>query len=65
MDAGFDLGEGEGDGAGVAAGGEGVEPGAAGVAEAEELGDLVEGFAGGVVYGAAYVFVCPVGGVVC
>ena len=34
-------------------GGEGVDPGASGIAEAEELGDLVEGFAGGVVDGAA------------
>ena len=58
-DFGFDLGEGEGDGAGVAVGGEGVDPGAAGVAEAEELGHLVVGFAGGVVYGAAYVAVVP------
>ena len=40
-------------------GGEGVDPGAAGVAEAEEFGDLVVGFAGGVVYGAAYVAVGP------
>ena len=55
----FDLGEGEGDGAGVAVGGEGVDPGAAGVAEAEELGDLVVGFAGGVVDRAAYVAVGP------
>ena len=40
-------------------GGEGVDPGAAGVAEAEELGDLVEGFAGGVVYRVADVAVVP------
>ena len=58
-DAVLDLAEGEGDGAGVAVGGEGVDPGASGVAEAEELGYFVEGFAGGVVYGAAYVAVGP------
>ena len=37
----------------VAEAGEGVDPGAAGIAEAEQLGDLVVGFAGGVVEGAA------------
>ena len=57
----IDGAEVEGDGAGVAVGGEGVDPGASGVAEAEEFGDFVEGFAGGVVYGAAYVFVVPGG----
>jgi len=57
--AGLNGGEGEGDGAGVAVGGEAVDPGAAGVAEAEEFGDLVEGFAGGVVDGAADVAVHP------
>jgi hypothetical protein len=40
-------------------GGERVDPGAAGVAEAEELSDLVVGFAGGVVDGTAYVAVGP------
>jgi hypothetical protein len=59
VDARLDLAEGEGDGAGVAIGGEGVDPGAAGVAEAEELGDLVVGLAGGVIDGAAYVAVGP------
>src|SRR5256885_7029186 len=59
MDARLDLAEGEGDGAGVAVGGEGVDPGTAGVAEAEELGDLVEGFAGGIVDRAAYVAIGP------
>jgi hypothetical protein len=59
--AGFDLAEGEGHGARVAVGGEGVDPWAAGVTEAEEFGDLVVGFAGGVVYGAAYVAVGPRG----
>ena len=50
---GFDLREGKGNGVGVAVQGEGVDPGATGVAETEELGDLVVGFAGGVVDGAA------------
>ena len=40
-------------------GGEGVDPGAAGIAEAEELGDLVVGFAGGIIDGAAYVAIGP------
>ena len=57
----IDLAEVEGDGAGVAVGGEGVNPGTSGVAEAEEFGDFVEGFAGGVVDGAADVFVLPGG----
>jgi hypothetical protein len=61
MDAWLDLAEGEGDGARVAVGGEGVDPGASGVAEAEKLGDLVVGFAGGVVDSAAYVAVGPGG----
>src|SRR5205823_3461684 len=47
------LGEGEADGLGVAMGGEVVDDGAAGIAKAEELGDFVEGFAGGVVAGLA------------
>ncbi len=49
----MDGGEAEGNGEGVAEGGEGVDPGAAGVGETEEFGDLVEGLAGGVVDGAA------------
>ena len=57
--AGLNGGEAERDGAGVAVGGEAIDPGAAGVAEAEELGDFVEGFAGGVVDGAADVAVGP------
>jgi hypothetical protein len=48
---------------GVAVEGEGVDPGPSGVTEAEELGDLVEGFAGSVVEGAADEGVAP--GVVC
>ena len=55
----FDLAEGERDGARVSMGRECVDPRAAGVAEAEELGDLVVGFAGGVVDGSAYVAVGP------
>ena len=39
--------------------GEGVDPGTAGIAEAEELGDFVVGFAGGVVDGAADESVGP------
>ena len=58
---GFDLREGEGYRPGVAVGGERVDPGAAGVAEAEELGYLVEGLAGGVVDGVADVAVVPPG----
>jgi len=56
---GFDMGKGEGDGAGVAVEGECIDPGAAGVAEAEELGDFVVGFAGGVVEGAADEGIVP------
>ncbi len=50
---GFDLRECERDGLGVAKFGEGVDPGTAGIAEAEELGDFIEGFSGCVVDGAA------------
>ena len=57
--------EGEGDGSGVSVRSESIDPGATGVAEAEELGDLVEGFAGGVVDGAADVAVLPERLVVC
>ena len=49
----MDHAAGEGEGGGVAGAGEAVDFGAAGVGEAEEAGDLVEGFAGGVVAGAA------------
>ena len=49
----FDLCEGEGHGVRVAELRERVDPGTAGIAEAEQLGDLVEGLAGGVVDGAA------------
>ncbi len=59
MDFWLDLGEGERDRVRVAVGGEVVDPGAAGIAEAEQLGDLVEGLAGGVVDGVADVAVVP------
>ena len=59
MGFGFDLREGEGSARGLPWGARSVDPGAAGVAEAEELGDLVEGFAGGVVDGVAEVAVVP------
>jgi len=64
MELGLDLRKGEGDGEGVAVAGEGVNPGASGITEAEELGDLVVGFAGSVVDGAADEGVgpCAVGG---
>ncbi len=55
----FDLGHTELDGPGVAVGGEGVDPGATGVAEAEEFGDLVKGFARRVVERAADIAVGP------
>ena len=44
---------------GIAVLGERVDPGASGIAEAEKLGDLVIGFAGGVVDGAADECVVP------
>ncbi len=43
----------------VAEGREGVHPGAAGVGQAEQLGDLVKSLAGGVVHRAADVAVAP------
>jgi len=55
----LDLGVGEEVGVGGAVVGEGVHPGAAGVGKAEELGDLVVGFAGCVVKGFADVAVVP------
>ena len=64
MELGLDLREGEGHGERVAEACEGVDPGTSGIAEAEQLGDLVVGFAGGVVDGAADegVVPCAVGG---
>ena len=59
MKFGFDLREGEGDGAGVSVLGKGVDPWASGIAETEELGDFVVGFACGVVDGAADEGVVP------
>ena len=55
------FGEGEVDGAGVAVGREAVDDGTAGVAEAEEFADLVEGFAGGIVAGLAEQAVGTIG----
>ena len=51
--------KGKGTASGVAVGGERVHPRAAGVGQAEQLGDLVVGFAGGVVEGLADVAVVP------
>ncbi len=45
----FHFGEGEADGGGIAVGRQAVDDGAAGIAEAEQFGHLVESFAGGVV----------------
>ena len=53
MELGLDLRKREGHGERVTELGEGVDPGASGIAEAEQLGDLVVGFTGGVVEGAA------------
>ena len=55
----LDLREGEGDGLRVAEFREGIDPGAAGITEAEKFGHFVEGFAGGVVDGAADESVRP------
>ena len=59
VELGLDLREGKGHGVRIAVLGEGVDPGTSGIAEAEELGDLVVGFAGGVVEGAADEGVVP------
>ena len=56
---GFDLREGEGYGMGVAVQGEGVDPWASGIAQTEEFGDFVIGFARSVVDGAADEGVVP------
>ena len=61
MCLGFDVREREWDRVRVAVGRERVDPWTTGIAEAEELGNFVEGFAGGVVEGAAYVAVGPAG----
>ncbi len=63
MRFGLDPREGEGNGFGVAEAGEGVDPGTAWVAKTKQLGDLVVGFACGVVEGAADELVAP--GAVC
>ena len=49
-----DAGPSESDGVGVAALGQPVDHRPAGVAQAEVLGDFVEGFAGGIVHGVAH-----------
>ena len=59
MELGLDLREGEWHSARVAVEGQGVDPGTAGVAQAEEFGDFVVGFSGGVVEGAADEGVVP------
>ena len=56
---GFDLSKCEGHRFRIAEAGQGIDPGAAGIAKAEKLGDLVVGFAGGVVDGAADEAVGP------
>jgi len=53
MELGLNPRKRERDGERVAELGEAVDPGASGIAEAEQLGDLVVGFTGGVVEGAA------------
>ena len=55
----FDLRERKRDGARVSVLRERVDPRAAGISEAEELGDFVVGFSGGVVDGAADEVVDP------
>ena len=57
----FDLCEGKRHGAGIAESGERIDPRAAGIAEAEQLRDLVEGLARGIVHGAAHQRVAPRG----
>ena len=55
----FELSKCKGDGVRIAVWSERVDPGTAGIAEAEKLGDFVEGFACGVVDGAADECVRP------
>ncbi len=59
MRLGLDLREGEGDCLRIAEAGQCVDPGAAGIGEAQKLGDFVERFAGGIVEGAADERVVP------
>jgi len=59
MKFGLDLRKREGHSERVTELGEGVDPGAAGIAQAEELGDFIEGLAGSVVEGAADKRVSP------
>ena len=53
----LDLGEGKGDGRRVPVRGQGIDPGAARVAQPQQFGDLVEGFAGCIVERGANVTV--------
>ncbi len=59
MSFGFDLCEGERHSVRIAEAGEGVDPGAAWIAEAEELGNFVVSFAGSIVDGAADERIAP------
>ena len=59
VELGLDLRKGEGYGVWIAELGDGVDPWAAGIAEAEELGDFVIGFAGRIVERAADERVLP------
>ena len=59
MDFGLDLRERERNGVRIAVERESVDPGTSGIAEAEQLGDFVVGFAGSVVEGAADEGVMP------
>ena len=56
---GLDLREGEGHGLRIAEAGQRIDPRAAGIAKAEQLGDFVVGFAGGIVERAADERVVP------
>ncbi len=59
MELRLDLREGKGHRPRIAVEGECIDPGAAGIAETKELGNLVVGFASGVVQGAANKGVIP------
>ena len=59
VDLRFDLCEGERHGVGIAEFGQRVDPRTAGIAEAEQFRNLVEGLARGVVHGAAHERVAP------
>jgi hypothetical protein len=59
VDLGLDVGKGKGDRVGVAVRRKPIDPRATGIAESQQLGDLIEGLTGGVVHGAADVAVLP------